>query len=90
MLANFFTLFRPRRHSRDPFVTRVEERAPRPRSRRVELVLGAGWVAVAAKAGWIVWAAQTHGLPFHPAWLIAPTVLFAVLATGVYWASVRR
>lgn len=47
------------------------------------LIVG-GWVLVAIKS-WVVWWACAHyALPFHPMWVIGPTVAFAALCTGVY------
>jgi hypothetical protein len=44
----------------------------------------AGWVLIAVKSIFVWWACVHYALPFHPMWVIAPTVAFAALCTGVY------
>lgn len=44
------------------------------------------WVLIAAKCA-VVWRAIDYWhMPFHPMWIVAPTVVFAALATGLWLA----
>ncbi len=47
------------------------------------LIVG-GWILIAIKSVVVWWACAHYALPFHPLWIIAPTVAFAALCTGVY------
>jgi hypothetical protein len=47
------------------------------------LIIG-GWILIAIKSAVVWWACRHYALPFHPLWVIAPTVAFAALCTGVY------
>jgi hypothetical protein len=44
----------------------------------------AGWALIAAKSVFVWWACAHYSLPFHPLWVIVPTVAFGALCTGVY------
>ena len=50
--------------------------------------LGAVWLLILAKCAVVWWAMVHWSVPFHPAWIVAPTLLFASLATGV-WLAVK-
>lgn len=90
MFANFTALFRRRDEESDPFVESVEPRDPMPRDRGVEKLLIWGWIAILAKSAFVIWAWKNYPVPFHPGWLIWPTVAFGILCTVVYWWRVRR
>jgi hypothetical protein len=47
------------------------------------LIIG-GWVLIAVKSVLVWWACVHYSLPFHPMWIIGPTVAFAALCNGVY------
>ena len=51
---------------------------------RVARLIAIGWVLIAIKSVVVWWACSHYALPFHPLWIIAPTVAFAALCTGVY------
>ena len=44
-----------------------------------------GWVLILAKSVFMIWAVQKFHLTFNAAWVIAPTVIFALLCTAVYF-----
>jgi hypothetical protein len=68
------------------FIAQLHVEHPRePRSRRSELVLGLGWALVVAKCVLVWWACRAYSVPIHPAWVIVPTLLGAVLCTALYW-----
>ena len=50
--------------------------------------LGAVWLLILAKCAVVWWAMVHWSVPFHLAWIVAPTLLFASLATGV-WLAVK-
>jgi hypothetical protein len=49
------------------------------------LLLGA-WILILVKCSVVWWAMVRWHVPFHPAWIVAPTLLFAALATGLWLA----
>lgn len=52
-------------------------------------LLVVGWGLIAIKSGVVWWACDHYALPFHPLWVIGPTVTFAALCTGVYLYAKR-
>jgi len=52
-------------------------------------LLVAGWVLIAIKSVVVWWACAHYTLPFHPLWIIGPTVAFGALCTGVYLYAKR-
>jgi hypothetical protein len=67
------------------FVREVNIRQHRTRNRRVERLLIWGWVIIAVKCVVVTWLVSHYAIPFNPLWVIAPTVIFAALCTGVYY-----
>jgi hypothetical protein len=61
-----------------------EERFARHRW-RVERLIYACWGLIILKSVFVVWAVGHYAIPFNPLWVIAPTVAFALLATGLYY-----
>jgi len=53
---------------------------------RMRWFLGAAWILILAKCELVWWAMTRWHVPFHPAWIIAPTLLLAALAT-VLWVA---
>jgi hypothetical protein len=51
----------------------------------VERIILAGWLAITAKCLLVIWAIAHWGVPFHPYWVIVPTILMAALCTTVYY-----
>ncbi|MFT3783611.1 MAG: hypothetical protein QM790_16480 [Nibricoccus sp.] len=52
-------------------------------------LLIAGWILIIAKSSVIWWACGRYAVPFHPMWLVGPTVAFGLLCTGVYFYARR-
>lgn len=46
----------------------------------------AAWVLILGKCALVVWAMDHWHVPFHPAWIVAPTLSFAALATALLLA----
>jgi hypothetical protein len=87
MFANFFRFF-----GRDPdteyeraFVKEITVREKPARSARVERLLLFGWMLIALKSAFVWWACAQYAVPIHPLWIVAPTVLFGLLATAIYF-----
>jgi hypothetical protein len=47
------------------------------------LIIG-GWILIGIKSIIVWWACAHYALPFHPLWVIVPTLAFGTLCTGVY------
>lgn len=58
-----------------------------PVSSRARIVMFVAWVLVIAKCVWVLWAIDRWDVPIAPAWVIAPTLVAALLATVLF---VRR
>ncbi len=67
------------------FVQEVRVRAKSARNPRLERLIVAGWLLIIAKSFLIVWLVEKYRLGFNAAWVIAPTVIFALLCTAVYF-----
>ena len=61
----------------------VKERVAR--NRWVERLILAGWLAIVVKSFVVIWAIDHWSVPFHPYWIIVPTILMAALCTAVYF-----
>ncbi len=80
-----FSRITPSRPEPAAFVREVQVEHPRePRSRRSELVLGLGWVLIVVKCLGLHWLCRAYAVPVNPWWVIAPTLLFAGVCTGLY------
>lgn len=73
------------RQSQPPFIHHVAVKEKRIRNIRVERLIVAGWVLIAIKSVVVWWACQHYTVPVHPLWVIVPTVLMALLCTGLYY-----
>jgi hypothetical protein len=87
MFANLLQLItrRPPPGYEHSFVQEVRVRARSPRNPRIERIIVGGWVLIVAKAFLLSWLVEKYHLPFHPGWVIIPTVIFALLCTAVYF-----
>ncbi len=56
---------------------------------RVRFVMAAAWVLIAIKCVVVWWAVGRWHMPFHPMWIVAPTIAFAGLATWL-WLTHRE
>ena len=55
-------------------------------SPRVRWFVAIGWALIAVKCTLVWWAMVHWSVPFHPMWIVGPTLLFALLAT-VLWLT---
>ena len=87
MFANLLQLIsrRPPPDFERSFVQEVRVRQKSPRNPRLERIIVAGWVLIVAKSLLLVWLVEKYRLNFNAAWVIAPTVIFALLCTAVYF-----
>jgi hypothetical protein len=67
------------------FIHDVEVKERIARHPWVERILLAGWLVIAAKCLVLIWAIAHWRVPFHPYWVIVPTILMAALGTAVYY-----
>ena len=58
-------------------------------SAKANWFMAAAWLVIAIKCGLVAWAFDRWHIPFHPAWIIAPTLVFAGLAT-ILWITHPR
>jgi hypothetical protein len=54
---------------------------------RMRWFLAAAWVLILTKCAVIAWAIERWQVPIRPAWLIVPTLLFAMLATAIWFGA---
>jgi hypothetical protein len=48
--------------------------------------LGVAWLLILSKCVLVDWAIRHWQVPFNSAWIIAPTLMFAALATALWLA----
>jgi hypothetical protein len=86
MFANLFPPSRrpPPEYERN-FVQEVKVEAPPPRNRRLERLILGGWILIIVKSIVVFWAVHHYRIPFNALWVVAPTIVFALLITYVYW-----
>jgi hypothetical protein len=51
---------------------------------RMRWFLSTAWFLILAKCWLVAWAIQHWQVPFSPVWIIAPTLMFAALATALW------
>jgi hypothetical protein len=87
MLTNFLQLFgrNPDNEYEQAFVKEIIVREKPARDPRVERIIVLGWLLIALKSAFIWWACANYTVPFHPLWIIAPTAMFGLLCTAVYY-----
>jgi len=66
------------------FIQEIRPVTPSRGNSWVTRLIIAGWTLIAAKSVFVWWACAHYALPFHPLWVIVPTVTFGALCTGVY------
>lgn len=64
----------------------VFQSTPHQLPARMLWFMAAAWVLILAKCTAVWWAIGHWQVPIHPAWVIAPTLLLAAVATGL-WAA---
>jgi apolipoprotein N-acyltransferase len=67
------------------FVRGVSVQQERARDRKFERLLAAFWLLIGLKCAAVWWIMIHYRVPIHPLWVVAPTVIFAALCTGVYY-----
>lgn len=67
------------------FVRHVAVKRRIGRNPLVERLILAGWLLIVLKCFAVIWIIDRWAVPFHPYWLIVPTILFAGLCTAVYY-----
>lgn len=87
MLVNFLQLFgrNPDNEYEQAFVKEITVLEKPLRNPRVERVILIGWLLITLKSVFVWWACANYKVPFHPLWIIAPTILFGLLCTAVYF-----
>jgi len=87
MFANLIQLItrRPAPGYERGFVDEVHLTTRSPRNPRLERIILAGWLLIVAKCFLMIWLVDKYHLPFNANWVILPTVIFALLCTGVYF-----
>ena len=50
-------------------------------NRPMSWFMSVAWILIAAKCAGVWWAMIHWRMPFHPLWIVAPTLVFAGLAT---------
>jgi hypothetical protein len=51
---------------------------------RARWLMAAAWLVIVLKCSLVWWAIGHWNVPFHPLWIVAPTILFAFLATALW------
>lgn len=89
MLTNFHQLIEGRRSAPREydlaFVREVSVGTRPVHHPRFERWILTGWVLIAGKCWLVTWLVEKYRGPIAPLWIIAPTVLFALLCTAVYF-----
>ncbi|HEY3757850.1 MAG TPA: hypothetical protein VGL42_16970 [Opitutaceae bacterium] len=86
MLATLLDLV-TRRNRRDyprGFIRSVTVRRESERDRKFERLLWIFWGVIVVKCVLVWWLMRHYHVPFHPLWVVLPTLMFAALCTAVY------
>jgi hypothetical protein len=73
------------RHPREVVPAPTDEERLARRRRKMDNVIVFCWGLIVAKSVFVIWAVHRYQIPFSPLWVVVPTILFATLATGVYY-----
>lgn len=52
--------------------------------RRVRWFMGVAWTIILVKCALVWWAVNHWSMPFHPLWVVGPTLAFALLITAIW------
>ena len=87
MIPNLFQLIsrRPSAELEHGFVQDVHVSRQSPRDLRTERIILIGWVLILMKSFLMIWLVDKYHLAFNANWVIVPTVIAALLCTGVYF-----
>ncbi len=88
MLANLLQLLgrTPDSDYEQAFVKEIAVREKLPRNPRTERTIRLCWVLIGLKSALIWWACTHYPVPVHPLWIVAPTLVFALLCTAIYYS----
>jgi hypothetical protein len=50
-------------------------------AKRMRWFMGVAWLLITVKCIVVWWAMNHWAVPFHPLWIVAPTVVFAAIAS---------
>jgi hypothetical protein len=67
------------------FIHDVQVKETMARNPWVERLILAGWLLIVVKCFVVIWAIRHWAVPFHPYWIIVPTILMAALGTALYY-----
>jgi hypothetical protein len=56
---------------------------------RSRWIMGVAWFIILVKCIVVAWAIEHWHMPFHPAWIIGPTIAFAALASLLWMTHAR-
>jgi uncharacterized membrane protein AbrB (regulator of aidB expression) len=59
-------------------------------SNRSRWLMGIGWIIILVKCVVVAWAIDHWQMPFHAAWIIGPTLVFAALASLLWLTHARE
>jgi hypothetical protein len=59
-------------------------------SARSRWLMGIAWIIIFVKCVVVWWAIEHWQMPFHPAWIIGPTLAFAALASLLWLTHARE
>jgi hypothetical protein len=68
----------------------VEGRDRERRNAKTERFILICWILIAVKHVLVIWVCNRYPVPYHQLWINFPTWLLGTLATGLYYARVRR
>jgi hypothetical protein len=57
---------------------------------KVRWFMAIAWLLIAVKCVLVSWAIAHWHVPLHPAWIVAPTLVFAALATALWLTHTRE
>jgi hypothetical protein len=67
------------------FVDGVQVRDSLVRKPWVDRLILAGWLLIVVKCFVVIWVIDHWSVPFHPYWIIVPTILMAAFGTAAYY-----
>jgi hypothetical protein len=67
------------------FVREIRVRKRSARNPRIERLLWLCWGLITIKCVVVFWAVRHYTIPFSPYWVVGPTIIFALLATALYY-----
>jgi hypothetical protein len=59
-------------------------------SRRSRWLMSVAWLVILVKCAVVSWAIDRWQMPFHAAWIVGPTLVFAALASLLWLTHARE